>query len=221
MQTGQQAQQAAAVPEIPPVSELKESKRGGRRPGAARKPNLAKRLLKAFSHRAIAEAVATVDVGAVVTGLLRSKREKIRLETLAFLRDTLVGRPAQNVSISGGMLHAHTIWRPLESLTDEEIRLLDTITKKLTAPVSSASPDTPGIQTESKPAIEAAIVESQPIPVPDSREPARRPESMVQVSASDGEVMLESQEPRSIMEALNRPTREPICLGESLGNWRR
>lgn len=52
-----------------------KSKRGGRRPGAGRKPNLA-RLLKGFSREAIAEAVANVDVGAVVTSLLKSKREK-------------------------------------------------------------------------------------------------------------------------------------------------
>src|SRR5262249_46185345 len=40
-------------------------------------------------------------------------------------------------------------------LTDEEVRLLDTITKKLTAPVSNASPDALQNQIESKPAIEA------------------------------------------------------------------
>lgn len=29
------------------------------------------------------------------------------------------------------------------------------------------------------------------------------------------------RKPQSIMEARNRPTREPMCIGESLGNWRR
>ena len=116
MHTEQQIEQAANAPEIPPVGESSESrpkKHGGRRPGAGRKPNLARLLLRGFSHGAIAEAVAMVDVGAVVTGLLRSKREKIRLETLAFLRDTLVGRPAQNVSISGGIVaRAHDLAAP-------------------------------------------------------------------------------------------------------------
>jgi hypothetical protein len=46
-------------------------------------------------------------------------------------------------------LHAHTVWRPLASLTDEELSYLDAITKKLTAPVSNISPDAPQNQIES------------------------------------------------------------------------
>ena len=38
--------QPAAVPENTALAESVESKRGGKRPGAGRKPNLAKRLLK-------------------------------------------------------------------------------------------------------------------------------------------------------------------------------
>jgi hypothetical protein len=93
--------------------------------------------------------------------LLKSKRERTRLETLVFLRDTLHGRPAQNVQLSGSMLHAHTVWRPLATLTDEELRLLDSVTKQLSAaPASDASPDGQQNQIESKPAIEAVRVES-------------------------------------------------------------
>lgn len=135
-------------------TESRPSRHGGRRPGAGRKPNLAKHLLRGFSRDALAEAAAGVDCGAIVVGLLRSKKERTRLETLAFLRDTIIGRPAQNVSISGGMVHAHTVWRPLASLSDEEVKLLDTITKKLTGPASKALPDTHGNQPESTPAIE-------------------------------------------------------------------
>lgn len=127
MQTAQQAEKTVKVPQIAPVSESSEStpkKYGGRRPGAGRKPNLARRLLKGFSRDAMAEAFATVDVGMVVTSLLESTREKARLETLIFVRDTLIGRPAQNVQVSGGMLHAHTVWRPLADLTDEEMAQL-------------------------------------------------------------------------------------------------
>jgi hypothetical protein len=92
--------------------ESKPSKRGGKRPGAGRKPNLAKRLLKGFSCESIAEAVSGIDCGAAIAGLLKSKREKMRLEALVYVRDTLLGRPAQNVQLSGGVLHAHTVWRP-------------------------------------------------------------------------------------------------------------
>jgi len=134
--------------------EPKPKQRGGKRPGAGRKPNLSKRLLKGFSREAIAAAVANVDCGQVITGLLKSKRERTRLEALVYIRDLLVGRPAQNVQLSGGVAHLHTAWRPLADLSDEEMRLLDTITKKLTAPVSNALPDGPHNQIESKPAIE-------------------------------------------------------------------
>jgi hypothetical protein len=95
-----------------------------------------------------------VDCGAVIVGLLKSKREKTPLETLAFVQDTLTGCPAQNLRPSGGVLHAHAVWRPLASLTDEEVSYLDVITKKLTTPVSNSSPDAPQNQIESNPAIE-------------------------------------------------------------------
>ena len=160
MQLEQQFQPPVA-PGIAPQAESDESrpsKRGGKRPGAGRKPNLAKRLLKGFSRNAIAEAMADVDVGMVITSLLKSKRERTKLETLIFVRDTLIGRPAQNVQLSGGVLHAHTAWRPLADLSDEEVKLLDAITRKLVAPASTASPDGPQNQIDSKPAINAEIM---------------------------------------------------------------
>jgi hypothetical protein len=122
MQAKTQSQPITA-PENAPQGESVESKskRGGRRPGAGRKPNLAKHLLRGFSREAIAQAVATVDVVAVIVGLLKSKRERTRVETLIFVRDTLTGRPAQNVQLSGGVLHAHAVWRPLATLSDEEM----------------------------------------------------------------------------------------------------
>lgn len=56
--------------------------------------------------------------------------------------------PAQNVSLSGS-LHAHTAWRPLSNLKDEDLHPLGVITKKLTT-----SLDVPQNQIGSKPAIE-------------------------------------------------------------------
>jgi hypothetical protein len=89
-------------------SDESKSKRGGKRAGAGRKPNLAKRLLKGISREAIAEAVATVDVGGIIIGLLKSRRERTRIETLVFVWDRLYGRPAQNVQLSG----AKRLWEP-------------------------------------------------------------------------------------------------------------
>jgi hypothetical protein len=135
--------------------------RGGKRPGAGRKSNLAKRLLKGFAQETIALAVEDMDVKIVILGLLKNKSDRTRLETVAFLRDMLRSRP---VSLSGTVVHAHRVWRPLESLTDEEVRLFDSITKKLNRPaVLDASQDGPQNQIESKPAIETGA--GCPLPI--------------------------------------------------------
>ena len=151
-------------PENSPQAESSESKskRGGKRPGAGRKPNLAKRLLKGFSRDALLEAADNIDVGAVITSLLRSKREKTRLETPLFVRDSVLGRPAQSLNVSGGLMHAHTAWRPLSTLSDAEIEQLDAISKKLlVAPGQNASQNGPHNQIESNTAIEATEVVSE------------------------------------------------------------
>ena len=164
MQAETQIQPIAAL-ENAPFSESVESKskRGGKRPGAGRKPNLAKRLLKGLSREAIHEAMATMDIGGVIIGLMKSKRERTRLETLVFVWDRMYGRPAQNVQLTGSMLHAHTIWRPLETLTDDEVALLDKLTRKLSQPVLDASPNASQNQTESNTAGEVVDVESEAI----------------------------------------------------------
>jgi len=79
--------EAILAPENAVMGESDESKsnRGGKRAGAGRKPNLAKRLLKGFSRGALAEAASTIDCGAVLVGLLKSKKEKTRMEALVFL----------------------------------------------------------------------------------------------------------------------------------------
>jgi len=47
------------------------------------------------------------------------------LETVAFFRDTLIGKPSQNLQLSGGILHGHA-WLPMElNLTDDEAKLLE------------------------------------------------------------------------------------------------
>jgi len=63
-----------------------------KRPGAGRKPNLAKRLLKGITRDTVLQAVENVDVQAVILGLLRSKRELTRLETLHFIFDSHPGQ---------------------------------------------------------------------------------------------------------------------------------
>jgi hypothetical protein len=73
-----QTEAVALAENVVPVhsDESRKSKRGGKRPGAGRKPNLARRLLKGFSREAIHEAAGNIDVGMVISSLLKSKREK-------------------------------------------------------------------------------------------------------------------------------------------------
>ena len=101
MQIEEQSQ-VAVVPEIAPAANSKQSVesnpargRGGRRKGAGRKPNLAKRLLKGFTRETIALAVEDVDVKSVIIGLLKSRSDRTRLETLVFLMETLHGPSAE------------------------------------------------------------------------------------------------------------------------------
>jgi len=112
-----------------PVTELqadsKESKsnRGGRRPGAGRKPNPTK-LLRGVSRETLAVAVANIDIATVLAGLLRSKREIVRLQALKFVYDRMLGKPKQDVSVSGGLVHAHTRDPFLASLPKEALEEL-------------------------------------------------------------------------------------------------
>ena len=160
MKTDQQIQ-----PDPAPETDSKESpksKRGGKRPGAGRKPNLAKRLLKGVHRDTIIAAVQDIDVGSVISGLLRSKKELIQLQTLEFVFDRILGRPKNDLHLTGAVLHAHSVYRDpsMAVLTEEELGQLDTITKKLlVAPVQDAVQDGPQNQIESKPRIAAAGVD--------------------------------------------------------------
>lgn len=96
--TMNQASQLEATLIRAPESAKTESRRiknhGGKRPGAGRKPNPIK-LLRGVSKEALADAVANIDIAAVVAGLLRSKREVIRLQALNFLYDRMLGKPSR------------------------------------------------------------------------------------------------------------------------------
>jgi len=80
LHTDQQNELDAAIPALDGSSESKKSKRGGKRPGAGRKPNPVKILLKRVHCDTINAAVQDIDVGSVISQLLRSKREIIQLQ---------------------------------------------------------------------------------------------------------------------------------------------
>ena len=66
----------------------------------------------------------------------RAKQGSVK--QLAIILAYAEGRPAQNVTVSGGLLHAHA-WRPLATLTDEEVEQLAAIRKRLSGPEEDES----------------------------------------------------------------------------------
>jgi hypothetical protein len=131
--------------------------RGGKRPGAGRKPNYFKRLgIKAITA---AEILAHFEEMDLWRGLLNHKAADIRLRTLQYLVDRRDGKAKQAVEVAGGILHAHTVYRnpQLAALSQEELQALDGITRKLALP----APDAPQNQIESNTPIETEAIDSK------------------------------------------------------------
>jgi len=103
--------QPVALPKTAPQADSGESKpkRGGKRPGAGRKPNIAKRLLSGVKPMTAAEALEGIDVQAIVHDLLKNGSRPVKLQTLTVLWDRVFGKPKQDVSVSGGLLHTQGI----------------------------------------------------------------------------------------------------------------
>lgn len=134
--------------------ESKESKpgRGGKRRGAGRKPNYAKRL--GLKPMTAAEILSEADEKRIALDLLKHKNANVRLQTLCALWDRRDGKPKQAVNLSGGVVHGHTVYRNpvLAALSMEELDQLDSITQKLALPVADTSTDASQNQIQSKPA---------------------------------------------------------------------
>src|SRR5215469_12879547 len=133
MSSETQIGQAVTSQEIAPKSDLSEStksRHGGKRPGAGRKPNPVKILLKGTSRATLLQALEKVPaelVAAKITKLLQSKREIIWLQTLNFIYDRILGKPKQDVSVSGAFVHAEVrdpvlLGWPKEALTKLAVR---------------------------------------------------------------------------------------------------
>jgi hypothetical protein len=154
------------TPETSPKGQLRNGGhrgRGGKRPGAGRKPNYLKRLgIKALTA---AEILAHHDEPDLWRGLLLHKSPDIRLRTLQYLTDRRDGKAKQAVNVTGGLFHAHTAYRDplLAALSQEELNALDSITRKLSLPVSDVAPDAPHNQIESNRAMEVSDVDPKDV----------------------------------------------------------
>jgi hypothetical protein len=115
-------------------------------------------LLKGVSRSTILAAVENLDVGAIIIGLLRSKREQTRIEALHFIFDRVMGKPKQDLSVTGGVVHAHVRDPLLAALPKDALEALsrsyDDVLAKYAKPVLDVSQDGLQNQIESKPAIE-------------------------------------------------------------------
>src|SRR5499425_3537189 len=126
-ETATQIEGAREAPNVAPAlqkpqSEQSKPKRGGKRPGAGRKPNYAKRLLSGVKPLTAAEALEGIDVKAVVHDLLKHGSRAVKLQTLTVLWDRIYGRPKQDVAVSGGLAHVHTRDPLLVALPKEALR---------------------------------------------------------------------------------------------------
>jgi hypothetical protein len=146
------------MPEINPI----KKGRGGKRPGAGRKPNMFKHLYlpggtvtrnqrprQRPSYTAAEVLARCCNEIEAWKWFLTHKDPDIRLKAFVYLTDRRDGKPRQAVDVSGGIVHAHTVYRDprLAALSPEELQLLDALTKKLALP----APDSPQNQIESKP----------------------------------------------------------------------
>jgi hypothetical protein len=149
-------------------SNEQKSKRGGKRPGAGRKPNPAKIMLKGTSRATLLHALENVDpqlVAAKIIKLLQSKREIIWLQTLNFIYDRMLGKPKQDVSVSGAFIHAEVrdpvlLGWPKEALAKLAGRYDEAYREVVREFGLDVAPSVHQNQIESKPAIEAEVMES-------------------------------------------------------------
>jgi hypothetical protein len=144
-------------------SKAKHAKRGGKRPGAGRKPNAANIVLKGTTRATLLGALENVDpqlVAVRITKLLNSKREVIWLQTLNFIYDRILGKPKQDVNVSGAFLHAEIrdpvlMGWPREALAKLANRYDEVFLETAREFGLNVAQDGPQNQIESKPAIEA------------------------------------------------------------------
>jgi hypothetical protein len=156
--------EAILAPENAPHGESIESKskRGGKRAGAGRKPNLAKRLARQVTHATAGQILGSLDTEAMFRDIFKNGSRPLKLQAWIALNDRYFGKPKQDVGMSGSITHAH-VWRPLANynLTDEELQTLAAVQKKMLPPASDASQNGHQNQIESKPAIQAEVMQSE------------------------------------------------------------
>ena len=159
--------QAVTSPEIAPQMDSKpvSKSRGGKRPGAGRKPNLSKRLAARLTPATAGEVLSEIDVMAIYRDIFKNGSRTLKAQCVKDLWDRHWGKPKQDVSVSGGVVHAHVRDPHLAMLPKEALEALarsyDDVLAKYAKPVLDVSQDGPHNQIESNRAIGAEVMESE------------------------------------------------------------
>jgi hypothetical protein len=101
--------------------------RGGRRPGAGRKPNYLKRM--GIRSTTAAQLLATVDEEKLVTALLHDKSADVRLRTWTTLREQVFGKPRQQIGLAGAMAVASVYSEASEEELDAQYSRINRVVR--------------------------------------------------------------------------------------------
>jgi hypothetical protein len=90
--------------------------RGGKRPGAGRKPSTIKGITKKLPRESAELLLAEINANSMWLVLAKSKDERIRLETLKYLTDRAYGKARQSIDATAvgtlGIALVHSVPRP-------------------------------------------------------------------------------------------------------------
>lgn len=83
------------------MSEIKKQSKGGKRPGAGRKPSTISGIVKKLPKDTASLILSTINANQKWVSLANSKDEKIVLDTLKYLTDRAYGKPKQSIEHGG------------------------------------------------------------------------------------------------------------------------
>jgi hypothetical protein len=78
--------------------------RGGKRPGAGRKPSTIKGIAKKLPRETAEILLTEINANSKWVVLADSKDERIRLETLKYLTDRAYGKPRQSIEATAALV---------------------------------------------------------------------------------------------------------------------
>ena len=153
----------SVVPEIAAETDSKQSMesnppkkpKGGRRPGAGRKPDLARRLARQITRETAGELLAfnADDIYKMFRDIFKGGNRALQLQAWTALNDRHFGKPRQDVgvAVSGSVTHIRDpllSTLPPEAL-QEAARFRDGLLSKYSTPAIDVAPSVPEITSES------------------------------------------------------------------------